>query len=117
MKNRPFADRLGFALAGIGVVWNRERSFRTQCRLALLALTVTIILRARPIWVALIILSAGLVLSLEMINSALEYTIDHLHPSLAEPIKRAKDAAAGAVLIASLASVAIGAIMLAASLG
>lgn len=117
MKNRPFADRLGFALAGIGVVWNRERSFRTQCRLAVLALIITIILRPRPIWVALIVLSVGLVLSLEMINSALEYAIDHLHPDIAEPIERAKDAAAGAVLIASLTSIVIGAIMLAASLG
>jgi diacylglycerol kinase (ATP) len=38
--------------------------------------------------------------------------IDHLHPGIAPEIGRAKDMAAGAVLLASLASLGIGVFML-----
>ena len=115
MKNQAFRARLGFAIAGIGVVWKRERSFRTHCRLAILAIAATIALRPAAIWAALIVLAIGVVLALEAINAALEYLLDHLHPEIAEPIKCAKDAAAGAVLIASLAALGIAALMLVAS--
>ncbi len=116
MKNRRFAARLGFGAAGIRLVFARERSFRSQCALALAAILVTIGLRPEPFWWALVALSIALVLSLELANSALEYLLDHLHPQFAREIGAAKDAAAGAVLVASLAAAAVGALMLLASL-
>jgi diacylglycerol kinase (ATP) len=48
-----------------------------------------------------------------MVNSALEAVIDHLHPDQADPIRRAKDMAAGAVLIASAGAVVAGVLMVA----
>jgi undecaprenol kinase len=57
-------------------------------------------------------LSISLVLALELINSALEALIDHLHPDVAPAIKIAKDAAAGAVLLASIAAALVGVLML-----
>ncbi len=48
-----------------------------------------------------------------MVNAALEYLIDRVHPEIAEEIKFAKDAAAGAVLLASLASACVGLALLA----
>ncbi len=113
MKNRSFIERLGFALAGIRIVWRRERSFRTQSLFGLVAIAALILLRPGWIWAAIIGLCIALVLALEMVNAALEYLIDRVHPDIAEEIKFAKDAAAGAVLIASLASLGIGATMLA----
>jgi diacylglycerol kinase (ATP) len=117
MKNRRFAERLGFALTGIRVVFARESSFRSQCALALAAVLVTLALRPGPVWSALVVLSIALVLSLELANSALEYLLDHLHPDRAPAIGTAKDAAAGAVLVAGLAAAAVGALMLLATLG
>lgn len=114
MKNRGFLARLGFAMAGIRIVWRREKSFRTQILFALAASIALIALRPGWVWAAIIGLCIALVLSLEMVNAALEYLIDKLHPGIAEEIKFAKDAAAGAVLIASLASLVIGGLMLAA---
>jgi diacylglycerol kinase (ATP) len=111
MKNRPFRARLGFSLAGLRIVWTREKSFRTQCGLAVLALAVTAALRPDWIWIALVTLSIALVLLLEMVNAALEYLMDRVHPDYSDEIKFAKDAAAGAVLLASLASLAVGACM------
>ena len=113
LKNRRFAERLGFALAGLRLVFRREKSFRAQSRLALAALIVTLALRPGFLWAALILLSAAFVLALELVNSALEYGLDHLHPGFSSEIGAAKDAAAAAVLVASLAALLIGLMMLA----
>ena len=117
MKNRRFAERLGFALAGIRLVFARESSFRSQCALALAATIATLALGAGPLWAALVALSIALVLSLELANSALEYLLDHLHPERAREIGAAKDSAAAAVLVAGVAAVTVGALMLVARFG
>ncbi len=49
----------------------------------------------------------GLVMSMEGINTAVEYIADFIHPDLHASIGRIKDIAAGAVFIASIASVVI----------
>ena len=112
MKNARFLARLGYALAGIRIVWRREKSFRTQCLLALAAASVTAALKPGPLWAAIVVLAVALVLALEAANAALEYLIDHIHPEIAEEIKFAKDAAAGAVLLASIGAACIGVLML-----
>ena len=50
------------------------------------------------LWWALSLLSAGLVLSLELLNTALERALDRLHQEQHESIRVAKDCAAAAVL-------------------
>jgi undecaprenol kinase len=117
MKNGPFTRRLGYAWHGMVSVFTRERSFRTQCVFALGAAVMVAVLRPGWLWTALIALSIALVLALELFNSAFEALIDHLHPDIHPEIKVAKDAAAGAVLIASLLALVVGASMLAAVFG
>jgi undecaprenol kinase len=117
MKNRTFLHRFGFAVAGIVAVWRRERSFRTQTAAAFAAVVVTALLRPGWLWAAAVVLSITLVLALEVLNSALEAMIDHLHPEIAPAIKVAKDAAAGAVLVASIGAAIVGMLMLASVLG
>ena len=116
MKGKSFARRLGFAAKGMRVVARRERSFRSQIALAVAAGILLAIVRPGFIWTAVVALSVVLVLALEMINAALEYLIDHVHPELAAEIGHAKDAAAGAVLVASFGSLIVGGLMLAAAL-
>ncbi len=101
MKRQSYLARLGFAFAGIRTVWRREKSFRSECMLGLVGVAITVALRPGWAWAALIALAMGLVLALEIVNGALEYLIDRLHPEIHDEIKHAKDAAAGAVLLAS----------------
>lgn len=108
MKGRAFLFRLGFARAGIVECWRREASFRSQCRLAIFATAFLLIARLAAAWVALVALSAAVVLALEAANAALEELADTLHPGIAPGIGRAKDMAAGAVLVASLGAGAVG---------
>lgn len=113
MKNLRFAARLGFALAGLRLVFAREKSFQVQLVLAALAALAVLALRPGLLWAALVALSAALVLALELVNSALEYLLDRLHPAYDREIGAAKDAAAAAVLLASLVAVLIGGLMVA----
>ncbi len=107
MKNRPFHQRLGFALAGLGAGWRRERSFRTHCFFALAALVALLVLRPEPVWWALVAVVVALVLALELINSAIEAIIDLLHPDIHPEIRAVKDMVAGAVLTISVAALVV----------
>lgn len=111
MKNRPFRERMGFALEGIRTGWQREASFRTQTALAGIALLALIVLRPAPIWWGLVAVTCALVLALELLNSAMEAVIDLLHPGIHPSIKIAKDMLAGAVLAISVAAVFVGVAM------
>lgn len=51
------------------------------------------------VWVCI-----GMVLGMEMLNTAIEELLDHLHPERHPNIGKAKDIAAGAVLITSMAA-------------
>jgi len=112
MKNRPFTERLGFALTGLRTGWRREASFRTQTAIALGALIGLLVLRPAPIWWAVVAVTVALVLALELINSALEAVIDLLHPGIHPEIKVAKDMLAGAVLAISIAALVVGGALL-----
>ena len=113
MKGRSFPVRMGFAAAGIAIVWRREQSFRIQCCFGVGAIALLATLRPGWLWAALVILTIGLVLASELVNGALEYLIDRVHPEIHDEIRFAKDAAAGAVLLTSLAALGVGAAMIA----
>src|SRR3546814_2465530 len=96
MKGQRFRARLSFAIRGIAIAWRRERSFRAQSGGAVAVLLTLTILRPGLLWTAAALIVIALVLALELMNAALEYLIDHLHPAMADEIAAAKDAAAGA---------------------
>ncbi|OJU13898.1 MAG: hypothetical protein BGN88_10895, partial [Clostridiales bacterium 43-6] len=62
--------------------------------------------KSRSEW-AILILTISSVLALEVVNTALERMCDIIEPSFNKIIKAAKDMAAGAVLICSVASIAV----------
>jgi diacylglycerol kinase (ATP) len=60
-----------------------------------------------PEWAAILI-CIGVVNALECLNTALESLCDTVHPENSEGIRNAKDASAGAVLYAAIASIFVG---------
>jgi diacylglycerol kinase (ATP) len=112
MKNQPFHRRLRFALTGIRAAFQTEASFRVQCGFAGSALVLLLVLRPKPIWWALILLVSAAILAAELMNTALEFVTDRLHPEVHPMIARAKDCAAGAVLVLSVAAIGIAAALL-----
>ncbi len=106
-KNRPFAARLGFALAGLVTAWRNERSFRTQAVCAALALAGLAILRPAPVWWALVLIACGAVVAAELFNTAVEALADRLHPDEHPAIRVVKDCAAAAVLVAAATALGV----------
>jgi undecaprenol kinase len=113
MKNQSLARRFSYAVGGIRTAFRTEASFRTQLLLAVVAAATLAWLRPPLIWVALCILSGAAVLAAELVNTALEHLADRLHPEQHPTIRAAKDCAAAAVLLASIAAVLIGILTLA----
>lgn len=95
---------------GIGRTAARERNFRIQIFFALAAVAFCVIARVPALHFILVGFAIFFVLFAELMNTAVEALTDlacggQLHPLA----KIAKDAAAGAVLLASLFSLAVGA--------
>ena len=112
MKNRPFHHRLRYALKGIRTAFQNEASFRTQCVFSGGAALLLVALRPKPVWWALVLLTASAVLAAELLNTALEFIADRLHPDQHPMIANAKDCAAGAILILSLTSLGVAAALI-----
>lgn len=106
-KNLPFHKRVRFALSGLSAAGRSENSFKFQVLASIVVLAALIWLRPQPLWWAVILLTIMSVLTLELINTAIEKLADHLHPEIHPQIKVVKDCAAAAVLIASLSAVAV----------
>jgi undecaprenol kinase len=107
MKNQNFFKRLIFALRGLRSAWLSERSFRAQVVITIIVITTLFFLKASLQWWALIILVIGATLAAELMNTALEYMLDLLHPNYHSQIGRAKDCAAAAVLVLSCSAILI----------
>ena len=107
MKNENFLKRVGFSLKGLKSAWKTEKSFRSQVIVAFFVIVLLITLKPAPIWAAIFAIIIGATIAAELMNTALEYMLDVLHPGLHPGIGRAKDCAAAAVLILSIASVVI----------
>ncbi|VAW83923.1 Diacylglycerol kinase [hydrothermal vent metagenome] len=107
MKNRQFSERFAFAFSGIVMAWRGEQSFRSQLILALVMLPVMLWLQPTLLWWGVMIMMGALILAAELFNTALEQMIDHLHPEIHPNIKVAKDCAAGAVLLLSVAAIVV----------
>jgi diacylglycerol kinase (ATP) len=112
VKRSRLHRRFRFALAGLREAFAGEPSFRIQLLAAVAAIAIAVALRAPPLWLALVAATIGLVLAAELLNSALEHALDGLHPQQAQFVRIAKDCAAAAVLVLSVASVVVFALML-----
>ena len=109
LKN-GFAESFRHAFEGIGATAH-GRNFRVQLAAGIAAIAAGFLLQISPDeWIA-VGLCIGLVLGGECANTALEAVVDLASPERHPLAKRAKDAAAGAVLLFSLASAVIGAII------
>lgn len=100
------------AFRGLTGFFSTEKNGRIQFAIALATIAVSLTL---PVsmneWMA-ILLCIALVLSLEMMNSALEKLCDLVEPAPHPAIKVIKDMAAGAVLWASVMSALTGMLIL-----
>lgn len=97
-----------YAWAGLSYTFLTQRNFRIHVIVGSLAIALSIYLQVTRVEVAIIGLTIGAVLTMELLNTALESVVDlTVRQTYHELAKIAKDCAAGAVLVSSLAAVIV----------
>lgn len=106
--NYSFKQSLGFAINGIKIATKYNRNIRIHFIIAILVFLSCFILKMPLSDVAIIGMIILLVISVEIINTAIEEIVDLVTKDYKEEAKIAKDVSAGMVLIVSVGSVAVG---------
>lgn len=102
-----------FSYAFKGLVYSlKQRNMKIIFSVAILTILAAIFLKVNSSDWCILLICIGLVMALEMMNSAIEGIVDLISPDYNEKAGRIKDMAAGAVLIASVISFIIGVIIL-----
>jgi diacylglycerol kinase len=108
---KKFFMSVTFAAEGVKQFFSRERNGKIQIVIGLTAIILGFTVSLSSFQWLLVLFCIGLVMSLEMINSAIERYCDLVTTNFHPGIKIIKDVAAGAVLVASLMSLIIGLII------
>ena len=108
---KTFLRSAQFASQGALQFFSKQRNAKIQIVIGITAITLGFIVSISLYQWLLVLFCIGLVISLEMINSAIEVFCDMVTTDFHPKIKIIKDVAAGAVLFASLASLVIGLII------
>lgn len=105
-ERQSFFDAVHAASRGLRFVL-REPNIIRQLALLCIAILLAALLRFTPIEWALIFVCAGGVLGSEVLNTALEHTLDIVDPTFNPAVGVAKDIAALSVVVWSVVSVMV----------
>ncbi|MHC1720814.1 MAG: diacylglycerol kinase [Clostridiaceae bacterium] len=108
MKAQKILDSFNYAIEGIIHTVRTQRNMRFHMIAALLVLTVCFLYDLSKPELLAIVISISLVLTTELINTAIEFTIDLYTSNYHHLAKHAKNAAAAAVLVTALNAVVVG---------
>lgn len=100
-RHPGFIESFSYAVQGVRDALRGERNFKVMLAMGALAIAAGFALRIdAQSWVAVLVM-IGVVLAAELLNTAVETVVDLVSPELHPMAKRAKDLAAGAVLVLS----------------
>ncbi len=105
---RRLKKSVGYAFHGIVYAFKHERNFQIECLVAFLVLVLAFWLQVESVEKGILFVIIGLVLGMELINTAFERVIDMLKPRVHPYARVVKDVMAGAVLFISFIAVLIG---------
>lgn len=104
---RTRVKSVGYAVAGLTFAVRNEANMRIHCLAAIAAVAAGVLLRIDANEWRWLIVAIALVIAGEALNTAIEQTCDAIG-GRSEPIRHAKDAAAGGVLVLAIAAALIG---------
>lgn len=111
-KNKNFLQSFGHAMNGIYCLVTTERNFRKHLVFATLAVVLGFLLQINLDQWLWVIFALFAVISAESLNTIVEAVVDLIVDHKYDPLaKRAKDVAAGGVLLSALFAVIIGLIV------
>ena len=111
MKNKKLINSFKYAFTGMWSAYKSERNMKIHIAVAILVILFGIFLQISTYeWLACIVCFAMLI-GAEMFNTAIETVVDIAMPKKDERAKKAKDVAAGGVLVFAIGSAIIGSII------
>ncbi len=107
-RKGPLIKSFGYAFEGLFAVIKKERNMKIHCTAAILVVLFGLFLKiSKTEWIICFLLF-GLIMGLECVNTAVEAVVDLATEEIHPKAKLAKDAAAGAVLIAAIFAALVG---------
>ncbi len=106
-----FRASFGNAFTGFGSALKAERNLKIHSIVGTLVIIAGFVFRISPLEWCVILLTITMVVVSELLNTAVEITVDLVTPHMNEAARKAKDISASAVLAAALCSVIVGLII------
>lgn len=107
----PLYKSFSYAFAGIFACFKKERNIKIHGMFIVLVVFAGIFFRISVTEWCICLILFGLILSLELVNTAVEAVVDLVTEERRPLAKLAKDTAAGAVLISAIMAAIIGCII------
>ena len=121
MQESPFKGKTGltrvwnafhYSMAGLAAAYRNEDAFRQEAWLAAVLIPLALFLPVGALGKALMVASVLLVIIVELVNSALEATVDRISLDHHHLAKRAKDIGSAAVFVALINVVVVWSLIL-----
>ena len=109
---RNFFHSVGYALEGFWAALKHEPSFREDLVFVAILTPLAIILPVNAVSTAVMIFSLFLIVIMELVNSAIEWTIDDISLAKRPFAKRAKDMGSAAVFLAYINCIVVWGVIL-----
>lgn len=110
-KKTPIYQGFGYAFEGILTCIRKEHNMKMHCVMVVLVMIAGLILGLSVTEWCICLLLCGLIMALEMVNTAVEAVVDLVTEERKPLAKIAKDTAAGAVFIAAIMAAVVGCII------
>lgn len=108
IDKKKLKNSFKYAGQGIKSAFKTEQNLKIHFIITAIAIILGIILKLSFTEWAICFLLFGFVITAELLNTAIEVTVDLAMPEINEKAKLAKDIAAGAVLISAVTSIFVG---------
>jgi diacylglycerol kinase len=96
------------AYNGIYIALKSEWNLRFHFFITLIVIILAVLFKFSFLEFAVLLLTIGIVISIEMVNTSIEELCNYIQPEKNELIKKIKDISAGAVLVSSIIALIVG---------
>ena len=108
---KKFINSFSYPIKGLRYAYKNEQNLAVDVGLALLVVIFGFLFRINKYEWAILVLTIGLVISCELINTAIEAVVDLVTEEYHPLAKVAKDTSAAAVLVFALVAIVVGLII------
>lgn len=106
--NRTLLKSFGYAASGLRRAFREEPNFKIHTGIAFIVVILAALLGFSAVEWVILIMTIFLVIASELVNTAVEDTLNLVNPEISEKVAAIKDLTAAIVMLAALAAVPIG---------